>query len=93
MFEEGQTVWIKSWDDIQATLDEHGRDPATHLYFAPEMETYCGLQAVIANAYGINLALADDPHLRDWYWVPEWLVPVSFVEDDPETVSAIDSLL
>lgn len=97
MFEEGQTVWTKPWEEIEATLNTDGRDKVTGIWFVNGMKRYCNLQASVMvyepEFNSIRLAFADIPSLSGWYWAPSWLSPVPPINDDPDSVSAIDALL
>lgn len=67
MLNIGTKVRIKSWEEIQKTLDKKGR--CNELYFNPDMKTFCGIPSSImaqsSNWYQLR-------NTQGCYWVPEW---------------------
>ena len=67
MLDIGTKVRIKSWEEIQKTLDKE--DKCDGLYFNPEMQDYCGTVCEIfsqgSNSYLLNTT-------QRFFWVSEW---------------------
>ena len=67
MLDIGTKVRIKSWEEIQETLDKE--DKCNGLYFNPEMKNYCGTVSKVlsqgTNRYLLNTA-------KRFFWVSEW---------------------
>lgn len=67
MLDIGTKVRIKSWEEIQKTLDENGR--CNGLYFNPDMRTFCGIPSSITTKSSSWYQLKNT---QGCYWVPEW---------------------
>ena len=64
----GTKVRIKSYEEIQKTLDKD--DICDGLYFNPKMQDYCGTLCWILSQGSNYYKLGDIP---DYYWSPQWL--------------------
>lgn len=67
MLDIGTKVRIKSWEEIQKTLDEDSK--CDGVYFNSKMQAYCGkvcdIQSQAFNSYLLS-------NTDDFYWIPEW---------------------
>lgn len=65
MLDIGTKVRIKSWEEIQKTLDKEGC--CDGLYFNPQMKDYCGTVCAISqkspNMY---------QRMKEFFWNPQW---------------------
>lgn len=67
MLDIGTKVRIKSWTEIQKTLDKSHRCNGT--YFNSDMRTFCGKISKISARDSTSYRLKDT---REFYWIPQW---------------------
>lgn len=72
-FEVGNKVRVKSWEEIEKTLNDYRE--CRGVYFNDEMECLCG-KIIELNASNIHYARAFWCNENSWTWVEEWLEPI-----------------
>lgn len=77
-FKVGDRVRVKSWEEIEKTLDDYCE--CRGVYFNNEMEEFCGKIIELTESDPCYARAFKNSGRDSWEWVEEWLEPIEIIE-------------